>query len=158
MLKSTSPLSRVLPKLPSCSFVPCFSSNFRTSFGSTKGAFFRSSACKARHCASVRGFRCILYSIRINFNKAVRNLYSGLVAYLTYSKVLLGKTLSQRAIAAVSPSQPLRAPLLEAWWQGPAQPSSRLVRSAHIFERCPANSYGKGSFYLHFLQSSSSTP
>lgn len=38
------------------------------------------------------------------------------------------------------------------------QPSSRLVRSAHIFGRCPANSYGKGYFYLHFLQSSSSTP
>ena len=38
------------------------------------------------------------------------------------------------------------------------QPSSRLVRSAHIFGRCPANSYGKGYFYLNFLQSSSSTP
>lgn len=54
--------SRVLPKqLASCSFVPCFSSSFRTSLGSTKGAIFRSSECKAssRDCGSIRGFRCI---------------------------------------------------------------------------------------------------
>ena len=37
------------------------------------------------------------------------------------------------------------------------QPSGRLVRSAHIFGGYPANSYGKGYFYLNFLQSSSST-